>query len=162
MQNLEQFFVFCVNCTLINQLYIFVYNFVSIFGVFAHNLPPLTLDWSVHVNIFLIQILDSERGAIIASNLSLKSKFAVTQTSHKFLVLHPSLLFGKQFGSSFRLERFRIGDLLRGKMLKNVVLNFEEMNTQFYLERLCELLRQVHNQIKHVLFGISCQKSLLN
>ena len=69
------------------------------------------------------------------------------------------LLFGQ--GESRGLDGFRVDNLSGRKVLEDVILNLEQVDGQFFVQRLSEFLREINQEIQHVVLFVSQQNTLL-
>ena len=69
------------------------------------------------------------------------------------------LLLGQ--GESRGLDGFRVHNLSGRKVLENVILNLEQVDGQFFVQRLSEFLREVDQEVEHVVLFVSQQNALL-
>ena len=69
------------------------------------------------------------------------------------------LLLGQ--GESRGLDGFRVHNLSGRKVLEDVILNLEQVDGQFFVQRLSEFLREVDQEVQHVMLFVCQQNALL-
>ena len=116
---------------------------------------------NIRINLLLIYVIDAHTGAILAHYLGLEAEFSMAHRPHKvcFALACRLLLFGQ--GMRRELHSFGVDDLRRGEVLKDVVLDFEQVDGQLFVERLCELLGEVDEQVEHVVVLVGQEDPLL-
>ena len=64
-------------------------------------------------------------------------------------------------GESRGLDGFRVYDLSRREVLEDVILNLEQVDSQFFVQRLSEFLRKIDQEVQHVMLFVRQENAFL-
>ena len=127
--------------------------------MFCQGLSRSTYSWFaalifrnvVDVDVLLVYVGISDQSSVILPYLSLEAELTVAHGTNKGLLPFARPFLSIEFSESFVLDLFSVNNLTRFKVFENLVLDLEEMHCEFLVQRVLELLRHEHEEIKDVL-----------
>ena len=135
-----------------------LYHFLDIFECFGSILArfaSLILCIYVCIDLFGVNVVHTHARAIVSHDLRLEAELSMAHRAHKVGLSLPGGFFLLGQAESRGLDGFRVDNLSGREVLEDVILNLEQVDGQFFVQRLSEFLREVDQEVQHVVLFIS-------
>jgi len=103
----------------------------------------------VYVDVFIVDIRDEGRTAIVSFYLERGAEFPVSQASDELTFSFARLFFIHQISNRLFFCAFRINQLVRSEAPQDLVLDFQEVHSQRFIQRVTKILRHEVKCIQH-------------